>query len=50
MTLNVIPPVVLGVDGTGQPIAAVIESGRQRWLVSYDGLTASAAPVVEKTR
>jgi general secretion pathway protein H len=49
MTLNVKPPVVLGVDGTGEPLSAVIESGRQRWMVVYDGMTATAAPApVEK--
>jgi general secretion pathway protein H len=44
MTLDVTPPVVLGVDGVGQPIHAVIESGKQRWEVVYDGMTAVAAP------
>jgi len=44
MTLNVNPPVVLGVDGVGEPLSAVIESGGQRWLVTYDGMTATAAP------
>jgi general secretion pathway protein H len=28
MTLNVQPPVVLGVDGSGKPMSATIESGR----------------------
>lgn len=44
MTLSATPPVVLGVDGAGEPIDAVIESGRQRWLVRYDGMTASVSP------
>lgn len=44
MTLNVAPPVVLGPDGAGDPLNAVIESGKQRWQVSYDGLTATVAP------
>lgn len=41
MTLNVRPPVVLGVDGSGKPLSATIERGSQRWLVTYDGMTAS---------
>ncbi|WP_109807064.1 prepilin-type N-terminal cleavage/methylation domain-containing protein [Sphingosinithalassobacter portus] len=44
MTLNVKPPVVLGVDGAGQPLLATIESGDQRWRVTFDGLTATAIP------
>ncbi|MBB5710715.1 general secretion pathway protein H [Sphingomonas xinjiangensis] len=44
VTLNVRPPVMLGVDGAGRPLTAVIERGDQRWRVSYDGLTASAVP------
>jgi general secretion pathway protein H len=44
VTLNVAPPVVLGVDGSGQPLAATVESGSQRWMVSYDGMTATAVP------
>ncbi|QIG81835.1 prepilin-type N-terminal cleavage/methylation domain-containing protein [Sphingosinithalassobacter tenebrarum] len=47
MTLNVNPPVVLGVDGAGQPLLATIESGEQRWMVTFDGLTATAAPAPE---
>ncbi|WP_448661325.1 prepilin-type N-terminal cleavage/methylation domain-containing protein [Sphingomonas sp. CJ20] len=42
VTLTVKPPVILGVDGSGRPMAATIESGGQRWMVSYDGLTATA--------
>lgn len=44
VTLNVRPPVVLGIDGAGQPMAATVESGTQRWTVTFDGLTAHAAP------
>ncbi|RYY47417.1 MAG: type II secretion system protein GspH [Sphingomonadales bacterium] len=44
VTLNVRPPVVLGVDGAGQPMSATVESGEQRWLVTFDGLTARAVP------
>ncbi|UZK67470.1 prepilin-type N-terminal cleavage/methylation domain-containing protein [Sphingomonas sp. M1-B02] len=44
VTLSVKPPVVLGVDGSGKPLSAIIESGAQRWGVTYDGLTARAAP------
>ena len=42
MTLSTRPPVVLGVDGSGKPMSATIESGSQRWLVTYDGMTATA--------
>jgi general secretion pathway protein H len=44
VTLNARPPVVLGVDGAGKPLSAVIEGGDKRWLVVYDGLTATAVP------
>ncbi|MCW3847448.1 prepilin-type N-terminal cleavage/methylation domain-containing protein [Sphingomonas sp. LB-2] len=44
VTLNVTPPIVLGVDGAGQPLSAVLESGKQRWVVTYDGMTATAMP------
>lgn len=44
MTLSVRPPVILGVDGAGRPMSATVESGSQRWIVTYDGLTARAAP------
>lgn len=44
ITLSVRPPVVLGVEGAGQPLAATVESGGQRWLVTFDGLTARAIP------
>ena len=45
VTLNVNPPVVLGVDGSGQPLSAVLENSNQRWRVTYDGITATAAPI-----
>ncbi len=45
MTLDARPPVILGVDGAGRPMQAIIESGRQRWQVVYDGMTARAFPV-----
>lgn len=45
VTLTVMPPVILGVDGSGRPITATIEGGNQRWLVTYDGLTATAVKV-----
>ncbi|WP_346775507.1 GspH/FimT family pseudopilin [Sphingomonas sp. G-3-2-10] len=41
MTLSAKPPVMLGADGTGQPVSATIESGKQRWLILYDGMTVS---------
>lgn len=44
VTLSTRPPVMLGVDGAGQPLSATIERGDQRWQVTYDGLTTSAAP------
>ena len=44
MTLSTTPPVVLGIDGAGRPMQALIESGGQRWQVLYDGLTARAMP------
>ncbi|MDV3457351.1 prepilin-type N-terminal cleavage/methylation domain-containing protein [Sphingomonas sp. HF-S4] len=44
VTLSVRPPVILGVDGAGRPMSAIVESGSQRWIVTYDGLTARAAP------
>lgn len=44
VTLDVKPPVLLGVDGTGQPMTAIVESGKQKWIVVYDGMTATAAP------
>lgn len=44
VTLDVKPPVILGVDGSGQPMSAVLESGKQKWIVTYDGMTATAMP------
>lgn len=44
VTLNVRPPVLLGVDGTGQPLTATVDAGTQRWIVAYDGMTATAIP------
>jgi len=44
VTLDVAPPVVLGIDGAGRPMSAILESGAQRWLVTFDGLTARAVP------
>lgn len=44
VSLSVKPPVVLGVDGAGQPLSATVESGDRRWLVTFDGLTARAMP------
>ncbi|WP_165831105.1 prepilin-type N-terminal cleavage/methylation domain-containing protein [Sphingomonas pokkalii] len=44
VTLDTRPPVVLGVDGAGRPMSATIENGSQRWIVRYDGLTATATP------
>jgi general secretion pathway protein H len=44
MILDTEPPVVLGAEGSGKPLSAVIENGSQRWLVRYDGLTATAQP------
>lgn len=43
MTLSARPPFILGLDGAARPLTAVIQSGQQRWVVSYDGLTATAA-------
>ncbi len=45
MTLSVRPPVLLGVDGSGQPMTATIDAGSQRWQVDYDGITARARAV-----
>jgi general secretion pathway protein H len=44
LTLSVRPPVVLGVDGAGRPMQAVVESGQKRWTVVYDGMTVRAFP------
>ncbi|WP_268795752.1 MULTISPECIES: prepilin-type N-terminal cleavage/methylation domain-containing protein [unclassified Sphingomonas] len=45
MTVSVAPPVILGVDGTGQPLSATITGGDQTWQVDYDGITAHAVKV-----
>lgn len=45
VTLDVRPPVVLGSDGSGQPLTARLSTTGQDWLVRYDGLTATALPV-----
>ncbi|MGK6318200.1 prepilin-type N-terminal cleavage/methylation domain-containing protein [Sphingomonas sp. DT-204] len=44
MTLSAAPPLVLGLDGAAKPLVATVTSGRQRWIVRYDGLTAVAMP------
>ncbi|WNO54789.1 prepilin-type N-terminal cleavage/methylation domain-containing protein [Stakelama saccharophila] len=43
--LSARPPIILGVDGSGQPLTATIESGDQHWVVRYDGMTATATQV-----
>lgn len=43
VTLDARPPVVLGVDGGGKPMTATIENGDEKWVVRYDGMTATAA-------
>ncbi|MDF7777718.1 GspH/FimT family pseudopilin [Sphingomonas sp. AOB5] len=48
MTLSAKPPVVLGADGAGEPMTATVESGRQRWIVLYDGMTVSVRKAAEK--
>ena len=45
VTLDTRPPVLLGIDGGGKPLTATIENGAQRWIVRYDGMTATAAKV-----
>lgn len=48
VTFNVKPPVMLGADGSGQPMIATVtpDGGRASgWRVRYDGLTAVAEPV-----
>lgn len=42
VTLDARPPVMLGVDGSGQRLTATIDGGSQRWMVLYDGITAIA--------
>ena len=41
MTLDQAPPFVLGVDGLSKPLTATLQNGRQRWIVRYDGLSAT---------
>lgn len=43
VTIDAAPPVILGVDGGGKPLTASIENGEQRWIVRYDGMTATAS-------
>lgn len=45
MTLDKVPPVILGVDGAGEPMNATVRFGSQLWQVRYDGMTAHATPV-----
>lgn len=44
VTFNARPPVMLGADGSGQPMTAIVspEGGSGGWRVRYDGLTAVA--------
>jgi general secretion pathway protein H len=49
MTLSARPPFVLGLDGAAKPLTATLESGGQRWVVRYDGLTAIASAGEPKT-
>jgi general secretion pathway protein H len=42
MRLSARPPILLGIDGTGEPLTADISSGQDRWIVTYDGMTAQA--------
>jgi general secretion pathway protein H len=44
MSLNQVPPVILGTEGAGQPLQALVSLGQQRWLVQFDGLSAQARP------
>ncbi|MEG3179685.1 prepilin-type N-terminal cleavage/methylation domain-containing protein [Sphingomonas sp. LT1P40] len=45
VNIDAAPPVMLGVDGSGKPLNATIENGEQRWVVRYDGMTATASKV-----
>lgn len=38
------PPLLLGVDGSGIPAAIGLKTGDDRWLVVYDGLSATPIP------
>ena len=41
MTLDQAPPLVLGLDGASKPLTATLVNREQRWIVRYDGLTAT---------
>lgn len=41
--IDAMPPVMLGVDGSGKPLNATISNGEQVWVVHYDGMTATAS-------
>ncbi|MBX3593288.1 prepilin-type N-terminal cleavage/methylation domain-containing protein [Sphingomonas sp.] len=43
VSIDAAPPVMLGVDGSGKPLTATVENGTQRWIVRYDGITATAS-------
>ncbi|MCW4460105.1 prepilin-type N-terminal cleavage/methylation domain-containing protein [Sphingomonas sp. BT-65] len=45
VTIDVQPPLLLGVDGGGKPMSALVENGADKWLVRYDGMTATATKV-----
>lgn len=47
VTFDARPPIMLGADGSGQPMTATItpDEGRSGWRVRYDGLTAVAEPI-----
>lgn len=47
VTFDARPPIMLGADGSGQPMIATItpDEGRSGWRVRYDGLTAVAEPI-----
>ncbi|MBO9714894.1 MAG: type II secretion system protein GspH [Sphingomonas sp.] len=45
MTIDLKPPIVLGIDGNGMLLNATVESGSQRWRVTYDGMNAEVAPM-----
>lgn len=47
VTFDVRPPIMLGADGSGQPMTATItpDNGGGGWRVRYDGLTAVAEAV-----
>ncbi len=42
VTLDIAPPFILGLDGGGRTLTATVDGGGQRWVVRYDGLTATA--------